>query len=404
MTPTVDVVVQSPQSAVELLHLALSELSEGSTFLDTAISFIPDNAFPDLVKLALERFEQDRNNTLAEDIIGACTLQSVRSLHPYLNTIFELMPNKEAYYSLWPWRESGKQHFTYLRNKLNTECGSEIGRRAWRAMLETRDPEILQFAADQAYRIGMSGECESHLNLVGYESSHKGLRKLCSDFAYHIFFPSSYLPTSKDPDTKWFYKIRSYHPTWILPDNNVAKMPFGGCIKNLCACCGGALHRFMVIDPIPDNLGITGLSRLELATCLSCLGCSHPVFFYAHDKAGAPQQIGYSGAYVEPEFPAVAFKETEVQITQLSDRWRWQNDAMSNSRENLNRVAGEPCWIQDSEYPSCPECNRRMKFILQLDSDLPTVDDGEWMWGDSGICYTFWCDECKVSGFLWQCY
>lgn len=44
-----------------------------------------------------------------------------------------------------------------------------------------------------------------------------------------------------------------------------------------------------------------------------------------------------------------------------------------------------------------------MTFLLQLDSDLPTEDGGEWLWGSGGIGYLFWCDSCKVSGLLWQC-
>jgi hypothetical protein len=44
-----------------------------------------------------------------------------------------------------------------------------------------------------------------------------------------------------------------------------------------------------------------------------------------------------------------------------------------------------------------------MGYLLQLDSDLPTADGGEWLWGSGGIAYGFWCDPCGVSSFLWQC-
>ncbi|SUA50259.1 Uncharacterised protein [Paenibacillus thiaminolyticus] len=84
-------------------------------------------------------------------------------------------------------------------------------------------------------------------------------------------------------------------------------------------------------------------------------------------------------------------------------RWRTQDWALSNGRENLCRIGGMPSWIQDAQYPSCPECRETMAFIAQLDSDLPLADGGEWMWGSGGIGYLFWCDCCKVSGHLWQC-
>ncbi len=58
-----------PQLAVELLRLASEKIPKGGTFLDAAISFMPEGAFPELVRLALARFEADRANELAEDII-----------------------------------------------------------------------------------------------------------------------------------------------------------------------------------------------------------------------------------------------------------------------------------------------------------------------------------------------
>ena len=47
---------------------------------------------------------------------------------------------------------------------------------------------------------------------------------------------------------------------------------------------------------------------------------------------------------------------------------------MSNSRENLNCLGGEPTWVEDAEYPECPACGDLMAHLMQLDSDLPTAD------------------------------
>ena len=95
---------------------------------------------------------------------------------------------------------------------------------------------------------------------------------------------------------------------------------------------------------------------------------------------------------VKPEFPFCPLKEAEAYLTETPRRWRWQDWALSNSRENLNRIGGEPCWIQDAEYPQCPSCQRVMAYLMQLDSGLPTDDEGEWLWGTGGIGYGFWCD------------
>jgi hypothetical protein len=125
--------------------------------------------------------------------------------------------------------------------------------------------------------------------------------------------------------------------------------------------------------------------------------------FYLHDENGCPSNVGYNGPAVKPQFPAGPLKETEIQLAETPRRWYWQDWGRSNSRENLNRIGGEPCWIQSAEYPQCPLCQRLMRYLLQLDSDLPMMDGGEWLWGSGGIAYGFWCDQCKVSGFFWQC-
>lgn len=44
-----------------------------------------------------------------------------------------------------------------------------------------------------------------------------------------------------------------------------------------------------------------------------------------------------------------------------------------------------------------------MRFIFQLDSNLPNADDGEWLWGSGGICYVMSCTPCRTVAYLWQC-
>ncbi|WP_302685230.1 hypothetical protein [Acinetobacter bereziniae] len=40
---------------------------------------------------------------------------------------------------------------------------------------------------------------------------------------------------------------------------------------------------------------------------------------------------------------------------------------------------------------------------MQLDTDLPDMENGEVYFGSGGICYVFWCDQSQVSGYLVQC-
>ena len=44
-----------------------------------------------------------------------------------------------------------------------------------------------------------------------------------------------------------------------------------------------------------------------------------------------------------------------------------------------------------------------MRFMLQLDSQLPDQDGEEWLWGSGGVAYGFNCAACRTTAYLWQC-
>lgn len=404
MEATLELVIGSPETALMLLSSALGQVPKGATFLDAALSFIPDEAFPELVALALDTFSDDGKNQLSQDIILHASLQSLLSLHPHLDIIFEQAPNSGKYYEFWPWRDSGQTHLGYLSDLLEQNQDPRTRFRAWNALLETRHPETFQFLIETAERVGMRGRHDAYILHVGYETNESNFRRLSTYPVYHIFFPGNYIPAAKGPKRKWRNLLREHHPTWVLPDEHTPPMNFGGMSGNSCACCGGGLHHFISLQPIPDTLEITGLDRLEMASCLTCLGWEQNILFYEHDGDGQPNQTGFNGPQTKPKVTHQAFPPTQVHLAHLPPRWHWQNDATSNNSENLNRVGGYPTWIQNADYPRCPWCMKHMPFLLQLTSGLPTNKGEEWDWGDSGICFAFWCDGCKISGFRWQAY
>lgn len=54
--------------------------------------------------------------------------------------------------------------------------------------------------------------------------------------------------------------------------------------------------------------------------------------------------------------------------------------------------------------PTCPICGEKMEFLMQLDSELPSYEQGgEVYFGSGGILYVFWCEQTRVSGFFMQC-
>lgn len=65
-----------------------------------------------------------------------------------------------------------------------------------------------------------------------------------------------------------------------------------------------------------------------------------------------------------------------------------------------DKLLGWPHWIQGVEYPSCPECNKRMKLIFQIDSE----DHLPYMFGDAGCAHITQCEEHKEQlAIAWAC-
>ena len=77
--------------------------------------------------------------------------------------------------------------------------------------------------------------------------------------------------------------------------------------------------------------------------------------------------------------------------------------------ENLgkrSKMGGVPDWIQENEIPVCPYCKNTMEFVCQIDS----IDYGkkgnekEFMFGDVGMLYNFFCFNCCKVDVVFQCY
>jgi hypothetical protein len=68
--------------------------------------------------------------------------------------------------------------------------------------------------------------------------------------------------------------------------------------------------------------------------------------------------------------------------------------------DGSDKLSGWPCWIQDAEYPNCPNCRRPMQMVFQHTGDaLP------FMFGDMGIGHITQCPAHKeVVAFGWACH
>jgi len=384
-----------PDTITHLVRMVLDELPQGGTFFDAALSFLPMEQWPEVVQMAVTALWQKADHKAAQQIISYASLQCPQAVHPYLEQLFPLMGDD----LLEAFREVNLEQVRFLfgASPYRKSPYSEklVLSQAFRALLETRLPEALAFV-----RSHDDEHLSYYLSSIGFEETPEGFRQLYSPQVLHLAFSPDYLSQLLSHSTKDEDKC---HPTWGQADTHASRYRFGGQSNTRCGTCGERAHHLITLDPVPPSLGVTELPRIELVVCLSCLGWEQSILSYQHDENGKPKNIRQSEIALSPQFPAEPLKETEVNLLERETRWRWQDWGRSNGRENLHRVGGHPTWIQHAEYPRCPLCGKTSTFLMQLDSYLPTSDEGEWLWGSGGIGYVFWCDGCKVTSFLFQC-
>jgi uncharacterized protein YwqG len=79
-----------------------------------------------------------------------------------------------------------------------------------------------------------------------------------------------------------------------------------------------------------------------------------------------------------------------------------------------SKLGGQPDWEQNDETPRCPDCGETMTFVGQIDSvehesktNPHAVNalspDQQYMFGDVGLIYVFFCFECSRPAALFQC-
>ena len=220
------------------------------------------------------------------------------------------------------------------------------------------------------------------------------LKRYCSQRAYHIIFPRGYFGAPYAPH------LAKHHPTWRF-EGSEARYRLGGVLDEADGDAQNPLFHLITLDPPPRDLPVRSLPRLILAAHVREINEGEMVF-YEHDAQGMPRRIGNRTQveYVQDE----PIMECEVALAPTPSRWAAQDWGMSNSRQNLARIGGEPSWIQGAQVSRCPICGEKMEFLMQLDSELPSCEQGgEVYFGSGGILYVFWCERTRVSAFFMQC-
>ena len=235
------------------------------------------------------------------------------------------------------------------------------------------------------------------------------LKRYCGERAYHVAFRQGYF---SEPFAAHQAKN---HPTWGLwadeaqkdeskeaAEANLSetKYKIGGVLDEPCADEENPLFHLITLDPVPRELPVRSLPSLTLAAHVREISEGETAF-YEHDRLGKPKRIGERSQVEDvDDEPA---RQDLVRLRVLPKRWHKQDWALSNGRQNLSRIGGEPSWIQGASVPTCPICGEKMEFLMQLDSGLPSGEDEELLFGSGGILYIFWCERTQVSAFFTQC-
>lgn len=83
----------------------------------------------------------------------------------------------------------------------------------------------------------------------------------------------------------------------------------------------------------------------------------------------------------------------------LSDK-EWDKLAKQGFPRAGDKMAGWPLWVQRIEYPLCPICHERMRFVFQIDSN----DHIPYMFGDLGCGHITQCPTHTTQvTFAWAC-
>ncbi len=163
-----------------------------------------------------------------------------------------------------------------------------------------------------------------------------------------------------------------------------------------CPWCGRRLVVVLGFENIGKFIPTHGSRRASVLTCDACT-CFGTVFAKV-DHAG---KAIWHEANTKPEYlpPDSSDWDTFPKAPLVpSGQSRHYLEAANWSLlpgVAFSQIGGLPTWIQDAEFPSCPDCATTMSFVGQI-SNEDITEYGE------GIYYCFHCPHCDVTATNYQ--
>jgi hypothetical protein len=335
---------------------------------------------------AVERVLEGAEDRAAERVLETVALREPARLAGFLERLFDA-PNRR--HLVLAWRAANEATIAGLI-AIRSGADRTRGEGAELVLTHTCRHDVIErlLASDAAHG--------AYLEQVGLERVDgappgKRLRALTSPEALQIVFPPDLVASNHG-------RRAANHPTWQGYETSAATYRFGGTLAACCELCGDVLDHLITLDPVPRSFGLAGsTTRIELGCCLSCVFEQNGEggAFYRHDDNGSILQQALDPEIIgPPELPSEPFVEQSVCLRPAGAEWQAHTWGEPGS---LHRVGGLPSWVQDVGYERCEDCGVTMSFLLQLDSDLPTVDGARFDWANGGMGYVCWCDGCRIS-------
>jgi hypothetical protein len=215
----------------------------------------------------------------------------------------------------------------------------------------------------------------------------------------------------------------SYEAGWELTDNGQRRnLYFPSCTKlikgyssspqqfqaiaerdDFCPWCSQKLTN--LIDFIPSEFGILNVDssinlstypegdRVQMTTCEVCTAFGN--VFGICDESGKGQ---WSVSNTRPKYlpdDSEDWGRLPQNSLNIGDKRSPLFAADQSLPTTFSQLGGYPAWVQDANYPSCPECSKTMMFLSQIDhNDIEDYSEG--------IFYAFICPTCRTTSTNYQ--
>ncbi|GGD72593.1 hypothetical protein GCM10011514_40870 [Emticicia aquatilis] len=167
--------------------------------------------------------------------------------------------------------------------------------------------------------------------------------------------------------------------------------------NDTCKCCNQTLTTVFKFKKELLNITNFRLDELDISTCLNCIG--YVTIYTKIDDNGksnwhnSTRIHGFNDVYIMSEIP-----ENLLKIS--NEKWK----PTYSINQPFSILGGYPNWIDDFQFPNCPDCNKNMKFLGQFQgSDFYDDENGKFSWiFAEGAYYFFICEHCLVTASFYQ--